>query len=134
MPPKKLPDNTPHNAMDSLFNLFQRMNGTTAYRFAMFVIVLSVTPFSKLLPRSEHFVPLWEQVDTLVDTQAESKEKLDTTVAQVNALNAQIGRLDAQVQKTEAAVQKTEIAVQKTEAVISGFQVDFERFKNDRKP
>lgn len=134
MPPKKqLPDNAPTNAMEGLFNLFQKMNGTTAYRFAMFVIVLSVTPFSKLLPRSEHFIPLWEQVDTLVKSDKQNKEKLDTTVAQVNALNAQIGRLDAQVQKTEAAVQKTEVAVQKTEAVISGFQVDFERFKNDRK-
>lgn len=95
-----------------------KLNGTTLYRVAMFFIILSVTPFSKLLPRIEGFVPLWEQMADLVLVQKENQKKFDELISRAETLERKINAVETRVQQVELK--------------FTGFEIDFKRYRTLR--
>lgn len=101
---------------------FQRVDGTTAYRLAMFFIVLSVTPFSSFLPKIDGFKPLWATVNDFQESNKETQKKIDEAIRKVDNLNVKAEGLETRVLQIENEVSKTQ-------TLLTGFQVDFERYR-----
>lgn len=108
---------------------FKKVDGTTAYRLAMFFIILSVTPFAVFLPPVQGFKPLWSVVQDFDNSTSEIKGKLDRQFTKLDQIEAQANLLESKVQSIEVKVQNVETEMLKTRALVTGFQVDFERYR-----
>lgn len=107
--------------------LFKRVDGTTAYRLAMFFIVLSVTPFSSILPKFNGFKPLWETVTEFQEANKVTQKKLDDLATKVETLSAQSSVVESRVIRVESDLKTLQTTFQ-------GFQVDFEKYRKEYAP
>lgn len=88
----------------------------------MFFIILSVTPFSSILPKFDGFKPLWDTVRDFERSNGELQKKLDEAITKVDGIKIKADGLENRIQAVENEVAQTR-------RLVTGFQVDFERYR-----